>query len=323
MTFYDDQIILNKKIENFLSSDLIQEIKDNFLECEELIKEEYDRDEKYDGLNEFYFTYTGEYFLNDHALLKNRSNFDQMVLVPEHMHIKVREKLSKMFFADIFDEIKEHIENTIGLGYVERLAFMNMPSDFQIHTDSLDVKNRFIKRPNNWDDLKKEDYHPDNVTNWPIYQGLINIDAPSNNGTIIFDQWFPYSVYWSPQNTSKETDGTRSAKKDIIFFYSDDQPHRFEESIRNFTGQEISEKDFNLLIEKSPRPDRVKKDEYYGLSIDSLMTFDTPGTLNMWDSKKFHKTIPFKHHGKNQNRLVLQFIAMKKPLFYKTGHTIF
>lgn len=321
MTFYDDEIVPTNKIPNYLTSDLVEQLRDAFFSCEEILLSEFDPNNEYDRLVEFYFTYTGDIFLLDHALLKRKYTHEQKVLIPDFISIPFREKLSKMFFNDIFMDMKKLLEDTIKEGYVERFAFMNLVSDFQIHSDSFDVKNKFLKRPKDWNGLKKEDYFPIGVDNYPIYQGLINIDAPSNHGTIIFDQWFPYSVYWTPQFNSIETDKTRSSKKDIIFFYSDDKPSRFGEDIRNFTGQCISKEDLNLLKIKSPRPDRIIQNEYYGLSIDSVLTFNEPGNLYMWDSKKFHKTIPF--NDKTSNRLVLQFMGMKKSDFFNAGNTIF
>ena len=321
--FYDNEIIPTQKINGFFSSAEVEEIKDAFIETEELILELSDKPQ-YNSVQELYFGYNDtKGFLVNHGLLKNRETKAQEHYIRSDTHLNIREKISNLFLNDILYETREKLRTHFKDGYIERFGFMNMTTDFQVHCDSIDVKNRFLARPDNMDDLKSDDYLDPLTDNYQIYQGLINIDAPSDHGTLIFDQWFPYSTYLTPEQTTDNKDRW-AAKKDIIFFYGDDKPERFNEHIRNYTNKPLSNADCDTIYQSCIKKDRFIKEEYFGLSLESVLTFDEPGTVSMWDSKKYHKTIPFLIRD-YQSRLVLQFVGMKKSNFYtsKAGNTMY
>ena len=316
--FYDNKVIPTEKINAFFSLDEIEEIKNAFNETEELILDLSNKPQ-YDSVQELYFGYntSKDFFLVNHGLLKNRETKQQEQGIRPETNFDIREKISKLFFDDILYETREKLKTHFKEGYIERFAFMNMTTDFQVHCDSIDVKDRFMARPDNMDDLNPDDYLDPLTDNYPSYQGLINIDAPSDHGTLIFDQWFPYSTYWTPEQRTYNKDKW-AANKDIIFFYGDDKPERFNEYIRNYTNKPLSNADCDTIYQYCVKKDRFIKEEYFGLSLESVLTFDEPGTVSMWDSKKYHKTIPFKIKD-DQNRLVLQFVGKKKSKFYTTG----
>ena len=310
--FYDNEVIPTQKINAFFSLDEVEEIKEAFIETEELILDLSNKP-KYNSVQELYFGYNGGkgFFLVNHGLLKNRSTKEQEHYIRSNTPLEIRKRISNLFLSDILYEVKERLQTKFNVGYIERLGFMNMTTDFQIHSDSIDVIDRFLERPQNWDDLKPEEYLDPNTNNYQIYQGLINIDAPSDHGTLIFDQWFPY---WTPEQRTYDKDEW-AKKKDIVFFYGDDEPKRFNEHIRNYTGKPLSNEDCDKIYNACIRKDRFYKEEYFGVSLESILTFDQPGTISMWDSKKYHKTIPFLIKD-DSPRIVLQFVGVKKPGFY-------
>lgn len=313
--FYDNEVIPTQKINAFFSLDEVEEIKEAFIETEELILDLSNKP-KYNSVQELYFGYNGGkgFFLVNHGLLKNRSTKEQEHYIRSDTPLEMRKRISNLFLSDILYEVKEKLQTKFNVGYIERLGFMNMTTDFQIHSDSVDVIDRFLERPQNWNDLKPEEYLDPNTNNYQIYQGLINIDAPSDHGTLIFDQWFPYSTYWTPEQRTYDKDEW-AKKKDIVFFYGDDEPKRFNEHIRNYTGKPLSNEDCDKIYNACIRKDRFYKEEYFGVSLESILTFDQPGTISMWDSKKYHKTIPFLIKD-DSPRIVLQFVGVKKPGFY-------
>jgi len=191
-------------------------------------------------------------------------------------------------------------------GNVTQLTYFNFDTGFPAHTDSLDVKDRYAERPETWD-IPEEDYWPtpkyDNVQ-----QGLINLNAPSTQGTIMFDQWYPWSVYYENDVMLKDTSSHTYLKKYICFF-KDDKPFRFGEQIQKITGKEFPEDDYKEILQYCDG-DEIRRHEADGMTLEKILFFGTPGTLTSWDTRKFHMPIPFKRD-MNDNRMTLQYFAEK------------
>jgi len=194
-------------------------------------------------------------------------------------------------------------------GNVTQLTYFNFDTGFPAHTDSLDVKNKYAPRPETWD-IPKEQYWPNpNYDN--VQQGLINLNAPATNGTVMFDQWYPWSVYYEYDIKLEDADTAKFSSlykgKKYIYFFKDEEPYRFGEKIRNFTGNEFPEQDYKDILQHCDG-EEIRRNQVDGLSLEKMLFFDTPGTVTSWDTRRFHMPIPFKRK-MNDNRMTLQYFA--------------
>ncbi len=126
------------------------------------------------------------------------------------------------------------------------------------------------------------------------FQGTVALDLDNEKySTAIFNQWFPYSTYYMT-NYSEET--TPWKKRIDMSFLENHAPMRFNESIRNHTGKEFSEANWNNINEYWIREcdwHSFDKKQFYGLSLDRVVLFGNPGTLNLWDCKKYYISMPW------------------------------
>jgi len=119
---------------------------------------------------------------------------------------------------------------------------------------------------------------------------------------------------------SKDDPKTFSKKtREAISFRKGEKPFRFNEHLRNYTDQEATDEMVDLILKDSPYLNRDDlKEALYGLSIDDVLMFDSPGTLNSWDNTTLHMTKPFlmlNVAGVNQeSRLCLQYETVEKWL---------
>lgn len=225
----------------------------------------------------------------------------------EYAAIELKDLNDKIF------EYKEKIltrlnDSNIKIAWFE---FMNMKSSFEIHTDRLAVKDKYMDRPDDWDSLSQEDYMQDEYINgMNIYQGLVNINAPTTHGTILFDQMFPFTTYLA---FDKEYSGYKDTicGYPFITFYKDDSPTRFGHTIKNFTYKSFSDDDFNTITNNLVDNGKFNRDLGYGLSLENLFFFDKPGTTSLWDSRRYHCQLPYSFKDQT-SRKVLQFVCRSK-----------
>lgn len=183
---------------------------------------------------------------------------------------------------------------------------------FNTHTDGRDVKNKRDPRPENWDDLTEEDWYQEEDFEY-TFQGLINIDAEDpDDGTVIFHQTFPYSVYvdYSLPPDEPLRFGQRF-RKQMIRFAKGDNVERFGGKIENWTDKPMSNEDYLWIVEngQDTRYDgkfHWPQEAGYGLTVEDILTFETPGTMYSWDSTKFHLVRP---GPKDKKRLTLSFVC--------------
>ena len=171
-----------------------------------------------------------------------------------------------------------------------------MPKPIAIHSDGNDLKNKRGKRNVFNPVYKLEEYFPRDRKY--THQGLITLqnDDP-RNGTIVFDQSFPYSVYYINNENNLER------KKSVITFLKDDGIFRFDKKIENYTHEYMSDEEHKLI------PD-LKKEELFGLSLDKKLMFMEKGNLVSWQVGKFHVPIPMKKEW--GNRVMLQYEAVEE-----------
>ena len=139
------------------------------------------------------------------------------------------------------------------------------------------------------------------------FQGIISLELDNEKySSAIFDQWFPWSTYYMPNRTSETTPWK---KKIDITFLKDDSPEKFNETIREYTNKEFSEYDWvnineNWIAECDWHS--FDKQQFYGLSLEKVLRFGNPGTLNLWDMKKYYISMPWNAEFKTR-RLTLNF----------------
>ena len=192
------------------------------------------------------------------------------------------------------------------------IALYDLPFLFSTHTDGRDVKNKRDPRPEKWSDLKRSDWFIEEGWEY-TYQGLINIDVENpDDGTVIFDQTFPYSTYLD-FSIPPEEPGRFGQKfsKQMIRFAKGDEIQRFDAEIGNFTHQPMSDEDYLWITNNEQYNKNLWPQEAgYGLTVDDILTFDMPGTMYSWDSSKYHIVKPMKKGDdlEAKNRLTLSFV---------------
>ena len=139
------------------------------------------------------------------------------------------------------------------------------------------------------------------------FLSLIALDLDNEKySTAIFNQWFPWSTYYMP-NYTEET--TPWKKRSRISFLKEDEPIRFNESIRNYTSAEFSDSDWNTINENwitSCDWHKFDRQQFYGLSLENVLAYGKPGTLNLWDRRKYTLAMPWNAEFKTR-RLTLNF----------------
>ena len=226
--------------------------------------------------------------------------------------------------ALIYNEWLKELETTLKkkLEAIDRkvealtVNVFNFHKSFEVHCDSIDLPER-LKHMRRGEEVEKEVKRlMDNIwfggkSSLPTHQGLININAPSNQGTILFDQSFPISVYCDYGKTGQSNWSTGwGPYKEVIQFYKGDEPERYGYKIKNFTNEAMPIDQYEQITSLNKA---WKKSSAYGLTLDRELLFGNPGKLNSWDRKSFHmpKPMPYLKPAEafNNNRLCLQYEA--------------
>ena len=175
---------------------------------------------------------------------------------------------------------------------IQYYALYDLNYVFEVHCDGRDAKNKKLPRPDSWDDLTPEDWFQEEE--WKFTrQGLINLDvADPNDGTVIFDQSFPYCTLMDMSVPLGEMLPTGWAKTRIQFVKGD-EPKRYGTEIRNFTHKVMDEDEYDEIMEHCFDENVFPHEATYGLSLERILTLDTPGTMYSWDCQKYHKVKPF------------------------------
>jgi len=195
------------------------------------------------------------------------------------------------WIPEMIDHLNEEFQKINRKGKICTFVIFNLPNPVQIHTDGNDIKNKRGKRNVFNPVFKREEYFPSYKKY--THQGLITIQNDDlRNGTIVFNQTFPYSVYYANHENNLDR------KKSVITFLKDDDIFRFDEKIENYTYEYMSDEEYKLL------PD-MNREQLFGLSLDKKLMFMDKGTLVSWQDGKFHTTIPMKKEW--GNRIMLQY----------------
>lgn len=205
-----------------------------------------------------------------------------------------------LWITDISDYLEsEFIKQGVPAKVVD-LNIHNLHQPFEIHCDGIDIKEKNNERPKTFPKYDMQQYNLVSL-NDRAHQGLITLrNDDKDNGTIVFDQWFPISTYLEQHKTHER-------KKENIRFFKGEPLERFGEKVRNYTNQPMSENDYKEIMDIVKDKTLFTREQAHGLTLDKILKFDKPGTLNMWAVKKYHMTIPKKKQDWSKNRILLQY----------------
>lgn len=204
---------------------------------------------------------------------------------------------SEFNLEEYFHYVKNLLHKNISrftddFGGIFYYALYDLNYVFETHTDGRDVKCKRDPRPDNWDDLKPEDWFQEENIRF-TRQGLVNLDvAEPSDGTVTFNQTFPYSVNIDMSVPFGQMKILKDAKPSIQFVKGD-EPRRFGAEIKNFTHKIMDEDEYNEIMEYCFDESVFPIEETYGLSLEKVLTLDTPGTFYSWDCERFHKVKPY------------------------------
>lgn len=293
---------------NFLSKSEVDEIVSAHTLYNKLLKEEYIKTDKHVHLVQFQTS--GFWFLDDldldrsphfdwnkvHTEYKIDDDWIMPDKKPEFLQFlqDIKPQLNvEDFHNHLFDLLNKKLSEVVSdHGELYWCALYDIPYNFELHCDGRDVKRKRDPRPDNWDDLTYEDWHHEDNVEY-TRQGLINLDVhDSHDGTCIFDQSFPYSMYVDFSKLPDEFPILKKQKPKLKFAKGD-SIERYGAKIEKFTHKEFDPDDYDYIMENCIDESVWPIEAGYGLSLEQILTFDTPGTMYSWDTTKFHKTRPF------------------------------
>lgn len=194
-----------------------------------------------------------------------------------------------------------------------RVSIFNFHQGFETHCDSLDM-DEIVKHMSRDDPLLNERVKllVRTARNVPTHQGLINLAAPADHGTTIFDQTFPISVYCDYGKTGESRWSTGwGPYKSTIQFYKGDEPERYGYKIKDFTHEFMPEDQYKQVTSLDSAS--FTKRSSYGLTLEKELLYGKPGNFISWDCTKFHRPKPFKKLPRKEaikhNRLCFQYEA--------------
>jgi len=202
------------------------------------------------------------------------------------------------FHHYIVDLLKKKLpevgRDTSGNNKPYMIALYDLNFNFETHTDGADVHCKKLPRPENWSDLKPEDWISPDDEGWTYtHQGLIPIDVTdTKDGTIIFDQMFDYSVYLNMGREYNEFWLENEDRKQMIKIGRGDSIERFGKKVENFTNKPMSQEDYDWIMENCIDETDFPIEHGYGLSVETMCEFHSNGTLYDWQANRFHKTRP-------------------------------
>jgi len=287
--FYSEPSFKTQSVENFLPHYLIDALLETYFD----IQEKINRGRKqHNQLTEVFFPLPNDQIHKVSIITKNTYHRRE---IPYRKPIKLK--------THDFEAIYELLRNTSSEDIeITRLCLHNLHVPLDVHCDGIDITNKHATRPN---DLHcySANHKPERLDDM-FNQGLITLNNENPyNGTVIFNQWFPISTYIF--NTKEN-----SSSKTIIKFFKGEKWERFGEYIRHATGKPLSENDWHLLQSSVEDPKQLDRNQFFGLSIDNILYFGEPGTLNVWANKKYHASLPTSVW--SGDRINLQFETKKK-----------
>lgn len=316
--YYNEYMYPSIEIDNFLSKSEVSEITDRYNELEKLILEEYFEEEP----NNAKITCLHVMDWESNAITHTARITGDNRFVGHGGEADDEE--FKLFIASIDTGWIQDTKNLVskklndikrGTSDIITISFFDFFLPFETHSDGFDLSEDIKQSSRSPEVDKMVEEMKQNATYNFLHQGLINIDADPEHGTVIFNQWYPMSVYcdYSMDNTKRWSTGW-GPYKETIQFYKGDLPIRYGEHIRNFTNKYMADDEYNIITQYDTT--HFPRDASYGLSLEKQLLFGESGKMVSWDGKKFHKPKPFPRvsyqEGLKRNRLCLQYEVIKR-----------
>ena len=293
---HKDPSIPSQTIENFLPSSIIEEIL-NFYD---------DATKKVINFEKSLDCRIVEISCNPHKNIIQKIKYvtkkDYFIIPFDKQHPIIDDIKQKNLFSwveDIRDILEfSFVKNDIPAKLID-FNIHNLHKPFEIHCDGSDLTEKIDKRPESFPEYDMAQY---NVSYKDYaHQGLITLrNDAEDNGTIIFDQWFPVSTYLEQHKNHER-------KKENIRFFKGEPLERFGEKIRNYTNQPMPADDYQQIIDIVKDKNLFTREQAHGLTLDKILKFGNPGTLNAWADRKYHMTIPKIKNQWSKNRILLQY----------------
>lgn len=296
--FYTEPKHKSQTIDNFLEKDKIREIVDSYYTATDIFSEFYKT--KYHITEINIKPIEGEIKT---IRMVNPSRGREIVLDYEK-NIKPLNKIKKEKIFSWTKTICSHLENSFEKqnfpAKIKTINIHNLNDWIEIHCDGVNIQNRKEPRPGSFPYYDPKNYYPESFIDY-AHQGLITLkNNGENNGTIIFDQWFPISTY-------VEQDNDFNANKANIRFFRGEPLERFGETIRFYTNTDMPDEDYNKIINAIGNDRAFSREKAFGFTLDKILFFDKPGTLNVWATKKYHLPIPLPKKQWSADRIMLQY----------------
>ncbi len=320
--FYNEELYESIEHPDFFDAEQLLFIKNGYKSLFDgvLEKVEYDTDKEYVRIEEANFT---------RSTRNKRLNWCQIVAsVRDYAEHNKQQRIQLDFdrnkpgfgFVDNLNAWTTTIINIMEKRFKEigrpakvmDIAFHNFSSGLRIHCDGQDIKTRLkntVPRPDHHPNYAFNEFNPGEFCKH-AHQGLVNLDAQPERGTIIFDQWFPYSTYY---DIASDIENIDEKKRPVITFAKGDEFKLFEEHIRGLTGKPFNRLQWMQLIDPNWQ-EQMPLEKFHGLSLNKVLHFGEPGQLISWDNKRYHMAKPFQVAGRvgigNENRLMLQYESL-------------
>ena len=314
LKLYKEEIVPTQQIDNFLDKSIVNEVLNVYDEIENYLSElvgKRTRLFEMDFVPDFPPSYIG-YLTKE----EDDKGWDSHDLEPGDTIYNVLCEKMKDKFEPLITTPDIIMENLKKLGHnnlrYRQMSLHNLDSFLPTHCDGNNIKNRNKGRPipTNPEDWLEDKHSRNPNDHFCCFQGMITLKTDNDYGTAVFDQWFPWSVYYMPNHTEETLKQALKSKKSRITFFKDEDINRFNEHIRNYTGKNFSQEDFEKLKSELISNTTLDIEAFFGLSLEKVAKFGEPGRLNLWDNKKFHMTMPWN----------VQFQTTRKMIQFETQY---
>lgn len=233
--------------------------------------------------------------------VKGGRDYTDLSFSQKHPIVKKIKKQKLFDWSYVIKDVLEQNFKTNNINAeVDVINIHNLHQSFEIHCDGRDLGQKLDKRPESFPEYDMAQYNYLSYKDY-AHQGLITLrNDAEDNGTIIFDQWFPVSTYLEQHKNHER-------KKENIRFFKGEPLERFGEKVRNYTNQPMPENDYQQIIDVVKDETLFTREQAHGLTLDKILKFGKPGALNVWADKKYHMTIPKKKNEWSKNRILLQY----------------